>query len=417
MNARRVHALWQSTNGPERLALVPIVLTPVALFLDYRVHLAPYDRLVTFLPILEAGGAPQHYHQLIGLTQILWLGCGLAALAGPSTRAGFQSLTVAALFSTVVVLLGSTAAQGGIDKTTGVLLTSSLLPMIAMAAILLNPHISPRWRRDLVLIAIAWTAAIVVLTIAKKAHAGTLHDRFTTFVFGAPTDTSLDLAAMLVLLPIVRPRLLAKLSLAGVLGVGLLLTQTRGGLVSAAAGGLVLALFLPRLRVWILGGVVLVVVSFALASDRSLKFNDTSTNFRRANLAQHWHVFTSKPLFGWGLDESSLQKISGGNNALLGVADAGGAVAAVLFFLAWATPVALGIFRCARSPTTATMVGTSVAVFVGWNTTGAEILTYTPPSNFLPLVLACSLGASTQLSLAQRDSRLVRNVQTPTSSP
>ena len=99
------------------------------------------------------------------------------------------------------MLIVVSALHGGVDSTTVLNICATLVPYIAMIAVLGHVVIRPRTARDLVTIACASGAVLVVLTIVKKALEGALGQRLQTFAFGAGPETGVVLAPLLLLVP------------------------------------------------------------------------------------------------------------------------------------------------------------------------------------------------------------------------
>ncbi|MBA2372263.1 MAG: hypothetical protein H0V71_11545, partial [Chloroflexi bacterium] len=159
-------------NAGERIALAAMLATPFALYVDYRTGAALVEDLVQYQPIGEAAGRLVSYHQVFGWTQVVWLAAGAGIAAFRGTRDAFRSLPLVLLAALLALILGVTLALGGIDRTTVVALGATLLPLIAMTAVLTGPSLRQEIRRVLVTIFVSECAAIVALSFAKKALAG-----------------------------------------------------------------------------------------------------------------------------------------------------------------------------------------------------------------------------------------------------
>lgn len=390
-----VSSTGKRLTPPARLALVGLVLTPVALACDYRLGLGLITKGVVYTPYAENGGLPASYEQVFGVTQALWLLIGVYALSQRRLRAGFRSLTVASLAGFLVLVVAITAALDGIDSYAALALSSTLLPLTAMAGVLLHPEIDDAGLRRLIL-AFAGAAAVVTAgTLASDLVKGSTGDRFDLLLFGPATDTGLVLAMTLILLPAASlPRWLVAI-IAIPLLVGLGLTQTRGALIAFAAGTLLTAVLLPHRRraavAAVSAAMVLALAAFLLLSKRSLLLTDQSTNLRRAELARHWQLFLARPTYGYGVAKQSAPFFATAHNTVLGIANAAGIGGALLWLGAWIQPVMSGLWRV-LSIQTAVASGVLASAFVGWFTTGTAVLLYTPPTNLLPLLLAVALA-------------------------
>jgi hypothetical protein len=390
----------------EQLALLGVGLTPVALFVDYRIGAGLWDKTYRYVPYAENHGLAATYHEVVGATQVLWLGLAVAALTRAGTRRGFRSATVACLTALLGLLVVVTAERDRVDVFAVHALLTTLVPLIGIAAVLLSPDLDVPALRRLVLLFAAAVAVVVLGTGLVDLANGSIRDRFDLYLFGSPTDTGLALAATLPLLLTVSPRRMEAVAfgaaLAAVLAGALLLTQTRGALISAAAGGLVVAVFSRRLRPFAIAAVVLGVLGFAAFSDRSLfGLSDYSSTLRRDNLERHWQLFELRPLFGYGMSANANPLVAGAHNTLLGVANAGGAGASALWLVAWAAPILAGIRRSLTSIGGVVPLAVLTAVIVGWFTTGSEVLVFTQPTNLLPLVFAVALARAARPARAE----------------
>jgi hypothetical protein len=294
------------------------------------------------------------------------------------------------------LICGVTAALGDVDSFTLHGLGSTLVPLIAMAGVLLNPWVGESGVRRLVVGYGAGVAVVTAGTLAFNAVNGDLGERFDSLLFGPPTETGLALAATILLLPAAQLRPLPVSLLGTPLLAALVLTQTRGALVALAAGGLVLALLVQRRRALtiavVASALAAVAAVFALTSDRPLSLGDRSTSLREAELERHWQLFLDRPAYGYGLSEAAVKFSTAAHNTLLAFANAAGLGAAILWLVAWCVPVARGL----RSHSFAAAVAAAVLTcsVVGWCTTGTEPLIYTPPTNLLPLLLGLALAVS-----------------------
>jgi hypothetical protein len=383
---------WLKRPQPtEVIALVALAGTPLALFADYRLGLPVADKLVTYRPFVEARGRPVTYHQILGVTQILWMVAAIASTACRPRGIAWRTLPVVALTSLLVLIVAVTQVRDGVDETTALTLSSTLLPLICIVVVTGHPILRCDARRDLITVFVATTAVVVIGTIGKDAVNGTLSERFDTFLFGSTTDTGIALAGCLVLVPASRAALPVRLACALASGVGLLLTQTRGAVLAAACGGIAFALMRRRLRIVVGIAVAGALTAYLVLSDRSLTFGDKATSFRRLNLEHHWDLFTGAPIFGYGVSEPSLNAIREAHNTLLAVANAAGALGLALWLAAWLVPVGVSLLR-GVSTEIGVAASTTLAVFVAWNTTGSEVFIYSAPTNLLPIALSVSLA-------------------------
>lgn len=378
-------------NAGERIALGAILVTPFALYVDYRVGATLVDDLVEYRPIGESGGRVVSYHQLFGWTQVVWLTAGAVTFAARTTRPAFRAVPVVLAVGLLTLILGVTVARGGIDRTTVIALGATLVPLIAMVAVLASPVVRQEVRRVVVTIFVVECAAVVLLSLAKKAMEGTSGRRLEAFAFGPAPEMGLVLAAVLLLAFATVGPVTLRAALVGVTGMGLLLTETRGATLAAVAGGVTIALLLPRVRLWVVGGVGTLVLVFVLTTSRSLSFSDLSTKYRRQNLAHHWDLFEQEPLWGYGVNASGIDAFRAAHAVSLEMANAAGIFAAILFALIWLVPVIGRLRRGNLDLVPAAAVAVVTAMFVGWITTGSAVLIYNPPTNLLPLVLAIGL--------------------------
>ena len=383
-------------SAPANLALIGVLLTPLTLVLDYRVGSGVISDTVTYTPYAEGNSLPVTYEQVFGWTQVLWIALGAVALSRAEWRAGFRSVSVLSLVALLALICGVTAALDGIGIFTVRGLGSTLVPLIAMAGVLLNPWIGKAGVRRL-LVAFALGVAIITAgTLAFNAVNGDLGQRFDSLLFGPPTETGLALAMTLILLPAAQLRPLPTVLIGSTLLTALVLTQTRGALVSLAAGAVALALLAPPRRVIAVALVAValvgVVAAFALISDRPLSLGDASTDLREAELERHWQLFLDRPAYGYGISAEAVGLSTSAHNTLLALANAAGIGAALLWLTAWVVPVGRGM----RSHSFPAAVAAAVLVcaLVGWSTTGTEPLIYTPPTNLLPLLLGSTLAVT-----------------------
>jgi hypothetical protein len=221
----------------------------------------------------------------------------------------------------------------------------------------------------------------------------TIGGRFdiASFCCGA-TNTGVGLASLVLLLPILARTLVPALLLGGVLAAGLLLTETRGALLGAIAGALVYAARFRRLRWWIAGAAAFGAVFFAVASDRSITtLADPSNAVRREQVAAHFDLFLDRP-WGYGMSETSADAFRAADNTLLGISNAGGVLALVLWLLAFGLPLVRALRRRPWSLPAVAALSVAVMTVIFWVTTGTEVLIAYPPTNLLPLVLAVALA-------------------------
>jgi hypothetical protein len=222
----------------------------------------------------------------------------------------------------------------------------------------------------------------------------TLSDRFDLFLFGATTDTGAALALVLLLVvavPLGRP---AQAALGLILLAALLATRTRGALLGASAGAITIALLNRRLRISVLGAAAASIALFVLLSDRPLASIDQAISFRLDNLEHHGAEFLESPIIGHGISSEAADSFRAAHNTLLGIANAAGVGAVLLWLAAWLIPVVRGLRADARSLPVVTGAAVLAAVLVEWNTTGSEVLIHSPPTNLLPLVLGVALAQS-----------------------
>ena len=383
-------------STPANIAVIGVLLTPLTLVLDYRVGSGVISDTVTYTPYAEGNSLPVSYEQVFGWTQVLWIALGAVALSRAEWRTGFRSVSVFSLVALLALICGVTAALDGIDVFTIRGLGCTLVPLIAMAGVLLNPWIGSAGVRRL-LVAFAFAVAVITAgTLAFNAVNGDLGQRFDLLLFGPPTETGLALALTLVLLPAAQLRPLPAVLIGTTLLTALVLTETRGALVAFAAGAVALALLVPPRRVMAVALVTValagVVALFALTSDRPLSLGDDATDLREAELERHWQLFLDRPAYGYGLSDEAVAFSTGAHNTVLAFANAAGIGAALLWLTAWFAPVARGM----RSHTFQAAVAAAVltCALVGWFTTGTEPLIYTPPTNLLPLLLGVGLAVT-----------------------
>jgi hypothetical protein len=171
-------------------------------------------------------------------------------------------------------------------------------------------------------------------------------------------------------------------------------------LIAAFAGTLVLVAAQrgKRLRLAAVTAVGIAAAGVLVFTARSsYSFTDRATDYRRANLEHHWHLFLDRPLLGHGIADGSISAVRAAHNTLLSIANAGGLVLLLLWIVAWILlPLAAARDRGKRLSTASVGAAAMVAVVIGWNTTGSEVLMYDPPTNLLPLVLAGALIARPQ---------------------
>jgi O-antigen ligase len=386
----RVAVLARALSSIERIALLAVVATPLALVADYRLGLAPIVRAYSFRPVAENGGYPISYEQLFGWTQIVWLLAGVVALMRPGTRGGFWSAPTALLVFFAAVLTTITAATTGIDQFAALALAASLVPIIAMCGLLLHPGITRRTAVWMISFFSFAAAAAVLATTAKDAIHHQLSERFSLFLFGSPTYAAAALVATALLTLALRevPSWL-RIALVVVLALGVALTQTRGAIFGAAAGLLCIAVLDRRVRLTALAGVAVATLLLAFGPIRPL--SNSSNTIRTHDVARHLHVLASRPIVGYGIAGSYADSFRGADNTLVGIADASGGVGAVIWISAWLLPIGLALRARRLKATTAFAAAAIAATFATWLTTGNEVLVYAPPTNLLPLVFAVAL--------------------------
>jgi len=380
---------------PERLALVGLLLTPFALLLDYRLGLGLIEQKRTFNSYVENFGLPVSYTQVFGAAQALWIVLAIIALGRRGSRGGFASPSAVCLIGLSVLILAITASLDEVDSHTELDLASTVVPLIAIVGVLLHPSVRLKTVRGLILVFASTTAAITAGTILFDLLRGELGQRFDLFLFGSPTYTGIVLAMTLVLLVPVRGPRWIKAPLMMTIGLGLLLTQTRGAQAAAICGLLVLAVGDRRLRVATLAALVALIGASVLLSSRSLfSLSDASFHLRSNQVARHWQLFLAHPSYGYGLSAESVPFTTGSDNTILGLANAAGVGAAILWLAAWSQPTIAALVRLRKEPAVIGAAAVLVAAFVAWMTTGGEVLTYAPPTNLLPLALALALARS-----------------------
>ena len=377
----------------EFVALAAVAATPVVLFLDYRASTNFVAWRLMYIPIGEGGGRPAPYNQIWGLTQAMWLAAAVAVLFIGGWRTIVQNAQLVLLILALDVLLVASATNGGIDSTTVLNLGATLVPYVAMIAVVGHPLVTPRTARDLVTVACASGALVVVLTFAKKALAGALDQRLATFAFGPAPETGVVLAALLVLVPAMRVRRLLAIATAVGLAVGLVLTQTRGAFIAAIVGAVALIAMGQR-RVRLLAFIALGTAAglYVLFSRRSLAFTDQASAYRRQNLDHHWQLFLDRPVLGHGISWESISAVRAAHNTLLSVADAGGLILLFVWVVAWIVlPISTAFIRRKQVPVASVGMAATITVIVGWSTTGSDVFDYNPPTNLLPLMLGVAL--------------------------
>lgn len=157
----------------ERIALVSVTLTPPFLVLDYRGGFGFWTTTNAF-HAFGYGGALLSYTEVIGLTQVLWIAAALAAAFKSGARAGFRSPTVVALTALMLLLVGVTVTRGRLDVFAVHALLTTLVPMIAMCAVLCHPAIRRAVLRRCVLVLAIFTALVVAITLVKDARGSLL---------------------------------------------------------------------------------------------------------------------------------------------------------------------------------------------------------------------------------------------------
>src|SRR5262249_30892422 len=154
------------------------------------------------------------------------------------------------------------------------------------------------------------------ISFGRRLMEGRPGMRLEAFAFGPAPELGLVLAAVVLLaLATVGPGVLRAAYIV-VTGVGLLLTETRGALLAVVVGGVTLGLVLPRARLLVAGGISSLILVFVLTTSRSLSFHDTSTTYRRQNLAHHWDLFLQHPFTGYGVNGSGIDKFRAAHSVL-----------------------------------------------------------------------------------------------------
>jgi hypothetical protein len=330
------------------------------------------------------------YEQTLGLTSaVAMLGGIIAAVLDWNALRTRVPILLVAVLSLVIL---STALNGGVDDFAVLSLLSTFVPLIGLAVIFGSPSVRSSVLWACVALFVGAVTVVVAGTAAWNLARGTLGERFDLYLMGPSTESGLVLASLLPLSLGVPVRSELRALSTGVLGGGILLTQTRGALLAAAIGVLVIALFMPRWRIWAVVAVCVGVSAFTLISDRSLlTLNDTSNVGRQEELSRHARLLLERPSLGFGLSREGVGAVRAAHNTLLGLGNAAGVYAALIFVAAWVTPVVAALKRRLADLTTATAAGAMTAVLIGWNTTGTELLIFVPPTNLVPLVLATAL--------------------------
>lgn len=383
-----------TTNLRARLALASVAATPIALYVDYRLGFSVFAKTIAFRHLAEDGRRVVTYRQTVGATQVLWLTAGALALARRDTRRGFASAPAMILMLAILALLWTSEWQASIDWFTALAVVSTLLPIYAMVGVLCNPDLDRAVLVRCVGVFAAMTSVVIAATAVHAYLAGQLGSRLGYFMFGSATDAAMALATLLPLSVTVGRGRLRSATVVSV-AVGLLLTQTRGAMAGAIVGIGVLMFFAPRFR--IKGGVMLVGAAaiFVLILNRPIPLlqADRAAQYRSVYLHAHWHYFVAHPLTGNGLSLSTSTYVEAAHNTILGIADAGGIVVALLWLLAWWVPARRAMrWMPPGDPLPAAGIAAIVGAFICWNTTGGDLLVYVPPTNSLPLVLAAALA-------------------------
>ena len=288
-----------------------------------------------------------------------------------------------------------TELRGGVDSTTVLNLLATLAPVAAMVAVLGHPAIRPEVRRSATFITCAWAAAAVAVTILKHvAGSVPFTQRLDTFAFGTAPDTGEALAPLLLLVGVVSGSRIGRGATVAVLAGGLLLSQARGAILAFIAALAVISFGIPRLRLYAAAASAAMLGIFALAFSRSLTFSDNATRFRGENLTRHWHLFLRKPVFGYGISAMSLDDLQAAHNSLLSIGWPAGWLRLFSGSRHGFSPRFGASARGCHIAPANFALGAVVATFVGWLTTGGEILLYSPPTNLLPIVLATSIIGS-----------------------
>ena len=375
-----------------------MVLTPVLVLLDFRSPLGFWTRTEFFTPYAENNNQVTSFSEVFGLTQTMWLCAGAATFVVTPFRQLVRQTSFLCLCGVLVLLWLVTAARTGIDQTTVHAVLTVLGPLVAATLLLTNANLTTWSIRAMVT---AWVIAVsgfVAATLVLRLHTGQLGQRFDVSILGSPTYTGAVLAATLPLVFAAYGSNWFRLALGVSLGLGLVLTQTRGAVLGLGVACVVLAAWLPYARWIIIGGFGVAIAAFLGFGVRPLfTLSDPSDTLRRADLSRHWALFLRRPWFGYGLARSTLTDgIT--DNSLLEVLDRAGVVAFGLWLVAWLQPLVramrLGGRRQAVAPAAASLLAT-----VGtWVTTGNQVLNYVPPTSFLPPLLAVALLTSTSVS-------------------
>jgi hypothetical protein len=384
----RVAAATRGIRRIEVLALTAVVLTPFALLADYRLGLAPVTEIFGFRPLIENNASTVTYQQLVGWTQILWISIGAAAIALPSARAGFRSPPTVLLASFCAVLIVVTAFSGGVDRFARLAILGALAPLVCMFGVLTHPKLRYGTVEALVAYLSAVTALVIGITAATDVFQNRISERFSLFLYGSPTYAAAALVALLFLVLGLRGRRNFKIVVAAALLLGIMLTQTRGGIAAIVGGLIVVGLIEQRFRLPAFAAAVVAALILVVGPVRPLA--DASNEIRMKNVTHHLDTYSQRPLTGFGIGGIHAEKFRAADNTLVGVAVASGAVGLLLWCAAWLWAVFRPSFRRSSglAPFAAGAVG---ATFVTWVTTGNEVLIYAPPTNLLPVVLAIGI--------------------------
>lgn len=389
--------LWRGWTPPERLLILATLATPLALIADERLHLSVWTVTLSFGSFLELGGAPIELVQQVGIHNLVWIGAAAASVALAPRRELLRAPFVCALAVIALVLVSTLVGPGG-DRLTAAALLGSLVPLAAIVLIVGHPDVGRAALWACVAILVAATASVLAATIAHQLLRGALDHRLGLAFFGPGTDSG-PVCAYLAILVLAAPWPLAiRGPVSATLIAGVVLSGTRGAILAAAAGLLVLALSRRSLRWPLIVVAVAGILIFSVTTSRSIfGFSDASNTLRRASVLQHWRLFLARPSLGYGISSGSILDVSQAQNTLLSVANAGGAYAAALFVAVFAIPA----LRRTRG-VAFEIVGLAVlaAALVTWDTTGPEVLIQMPITNVLPIVLAGSLASAQALSLS-----------------
>lgn len=395
MALSRGAATLSDLNAAERVAAALVLTVPVALVADFRLDLVFIRDTITYSPFLENAGRAATYEQSVGVTQLVTVLSTVAAAATPIGRRGFVSWPALCLLGFMVFVLLATGVQSRLDTFTLHAALSTLFPIWCISVVVCNPALRVDAIRALVSVLSAIAGLAVLATIGKSLVLGTPLGRHGVFLFGSPTGSGAALAVLLVLTLLGgwgswRTRAAVAIPLCA----GLLLSETRGAVLAVVIGIGVAALLIPRWRWRCLAASGVLIVAFTLFSDRSLtSITDPSNSLRRETLEHHYLLLRQEPLLGYGLSGEGAHFFRGTDNTLLGLANAAGIGAVLVWLAAWFGPLGRALLTHRVGPAHAIGAGGLVAALVTWNTTGNEVLIYSAPTNLLPVALAVAFTA------------------------